>query len=647
MSTIKSIIVNGTAQKAIIAFAKGVLSKQQGLTELKSKMEAIDMAYARYKGDKSEGSDGTDGSTSCGDVFNKDEITAPIVVAQVDAMVAYLADIFIGGYPMFPVLSTPSKRKNAEKLEALLDDHAQLAGYARQILLMLRDGVKYNISALEAEWAPIDQFSVLADFSTDAGTKIQKDAKYLTKLKRLDPYNVIYDTSTNPGDMSTEGDFAGYIEVISKTKLKRLIARLGDKAMNASDALDSYGKLKSSAGSATGGNNVTMHPTISKYVSPNSQHAGVNWDVWLGVGSDTKKDKSLNMYDGSYYEKLVIYARILPADFSIIAPAPKTAQIWKFTIINMTVVIEAERIISAYDTLPILFGQPLEDGMSMQTQSVAEGAMPFQEAASTLYNIRFAAARRSVSDRALYNPDFISPSDINSKAPAPKIPVRLKALSNLGLESAYKQIPFDMRGTESTISDARAIVGFSQELSGINGPQQGQFQKGNKSVQEWNDTIGGSDNRLRLPAMLYEHQVFGPLKQILALNIFQYGDDVTITSQKTGDVLDINIAELRNEVLSFRIADGYSPKSKMAATEVLTSGMNMLMNSPILQQAYGSMLPAMFAHMMQLGGVRDLDQYAPEVAQGASPNLQAAQLQTGQPTAVEGAPAMPNQPIPQ
>lgn len=637
--------IDTKAQARIIAHAKAILQRQSKFTELRNKMEAIDMAYARFKDPNAEeGTEGVDaGNVGCGDIFAKDEIIAPIVVAQVDSMVAYLSDIFLGGYPMFPVVSSPSKRKYAEQLETLLDDHALLGGYARQLLLMIKDAVKYNLSAIEVDWTSIDQFTALDSFTTDNKTKLDKVPKYFTKIKRLDLYNTVWDFAVAPGDVAAEGDYAGYIEIISKTKLKRLLNKLSNekKSLNATDALESYTKLKGAGAT----NHYQQHPTVSKYVSPNSLHAGINWDIYLGAESaDTGIKKLTNMYDGSSYEKFILYSRILPSDFGIKAPGSNTPQIWKFTIINMEVVIEATRIISAFDNLPILMGQPLEDGLGYQTQSTAEGSIPFQEAATTLFNIRFAAARRAVSDRALYNPDLINPSDINSKAAAPKIPVRLKSLSNVGLDSAYKQIPFDIRGTESTISDAREIVNFSQTLSGINGPQQGQFQKGNKSVQEWNDSMAGSDNRLRLPAMLLEHQVFAPLKQILALNIFQYGDNVQLMSQKTGEVVDINIAELRKQVLSFRMADGYSPKSKLASTEMITNGMNLLMNSPILQQSYGAMLPSIFAHMMQLGGVRDFEQYNPQqqgTAIAAPQGLEAQSLQGIDPTTGVTAAATP------
>lgn len=165
------------------------------------------------------------------------------------------------------------------------------------------------------------------------------------------------------------------------------------------------------------------------------------------------------------------------------------------------------------------------------------------------------------------------------------------------------------------------IVGFGKELSGLNNPQQGKFQKGNKSVQEWNDTMGGSDSRLRLPALTLELQFFMPLKEILKLNIYQYGEDAEVVSQKDGSNVKVDIEQLKTKVLAFRIADGYTPKSKLASTDSITSLMQILNQSPILQQRLGPMLPAMFEHLAQLLGVRGLKEYIP------SPEQQQANIQ--------------------
>lgn len=606
------------AQKNVINFSRGVLTAHQAtIGDLQNKMDAIDIAYARYQAEQaspsSDGVDTTHSQKGCDIFATDDKIVPPIVVSQVDSYVAYLADVFLSGVPLFPVVSSPSKRIWAEQLETLLDDHASLGGYVRQLLLFLRDGAKYNYCAIEAEWDSIDQFSVLSDFQSDTGRKIDRKAKFYTKVRRLNPRNVIRDPNVLPGDVSEHGDYAGYLEILSKTRLKRYLNKLSNqgKAYNVDKALGSTTTVVTPNSA-----HYRDDPQVSDYVASRRLGThGVDWDSWFEP-SQKAKQRSGNY--GSTYEKFVLYARIMPSEFGITAPQRNTPQIWKFVIINQDHLVSAERIISAYDYLPILIGQPLEDGLGDQTKSIAEGEIPFQEAASTLFNIRFAAARRSVSDRALYLPDLIDPGDVNNAAAAPKIPVRISQLSNKGIDDAYKQIPFDMRGTETTIQDAATIVGFSKELHGLNAPRQGQFQKGNKSVTEWNDVMAGSDNRLRLPALTLEYQIFAPLKSILVLNIFQYGEDVHVISQKTGEELTIKIDDLRKQVLAFKLADGYTPRSKMASSDMITLGLQTISQSSILQQAFGVMLPQMFAHMMSLGGVKGLEEYARPVEQAAN-----------------------------
>ena len=628
----KILKLTAQAQTNVVQFVKAALTVHGRQEELQNKMDAIDIAYARYKTEAQSTStrraDGVDspGSTPCGNVFAEDDVTPPIVVSQVDSYVGYLADVFLSGTPMFPIVSNPSNKMYAEQLETLLDDHALLGGYARQLLLFLRNGVKYNYCAVEASWEEIEQFSVAADFESGTGQKITRAGKGYTAVKNLNMRNVFRDTTVDPGDTSKDGDYAGYIEQVSRMRLKKELNKLSKKGTvyNADKALNSMGSASGMAGGANS-NYYRQDPNISNYVTASargqSSGNGVDWDAWF----DGKASGGTSRNYGTSYQRVVTYARILPTDFGITAPAPNSPQIWKFVLIN-EILISAERIISAYDYLPILFGQPMEDGMGIQTQSVAEAEIPFQEAATTLFNIRFSSARRAVSDRALYDPEGISSKDVNSSAAAPKIPVRLSSLSKKTIRDLYHPIPFDPRGTEGAIQDAQAIVGFSKELHGLNAPKQGQFQKGNKSVTEWNDTMAGSDNRLRLPALILEHQFFSPFKSILVLNIYQYGENAELVSQKSGSVMKIDLAKLRQQVLSFRVADGYTPKSKLASAEMITQGLQMISTSPILQQVYGPMIPGMFAHLMQLGGVRGLEEYDPNY-KGGEGNAPPGQLQ--------------------
>ena len=625
----KSVIVpKEKSQASIVAYANQVLTEHKKFNDYFNKMEAIDVAYARFQANinKETGvvsGQGVDAATVAVGVVDLPSTVPPVVVSQVDSMVAYLAEVFLSGVPLFPVVSSPENKEFAEQLETIIDDHATLGGYARQLLMFLRDGVKYNICALEADWTSISQYSLLTDLLTSTQQKLGKDVRKYTKLKRLDMYNTIWDHNISPGDVSSDGDYAGYIEILSRTKLKRFLNRLSieGKAFNVKEATDSTGALASPESLA----NYRVHPTVSNYVNARRPTDGMNWYSYLTGLAD---DKNNNIKTGNY-EVFTLYARIMPADFSLFGPESRTPQIWKFVIVNNTVLVQAERIISAYDYLPILFGQPLEDGLGYQTQSIAESNIPFQSAATTLFNIRFNAARRAVSDRALYDADLISSADINAPVPAAKIPVRSNALDNKKIGDAYHQIPFDPRGTEAAFQDGMNIVAFGKELSGLNSPMQGQFQKGNKSVQEWNDTMGGSDSRLRLPALTLEFQVFMPLKEILKLNIYQYGENADVISQKDGSTKSVDIEKLKTKVLAFKVADGYTPKSKLAGTESIMQLMQILGQSQVLQQRLGSMLPGMFVHLAQLMGVRGLNEYAPPPEQQEQNLRQQQMLQQG------------------
>lgn len=623
------------AQNSVKSLIDAYLQTHTKFNELHDKMDAIDVAYARYQAenDTRVSSNGVDqrnsaGNVECGNVFGSDKVTPPIVVSQVDTYVAYLADVFLSGSPIFPVVSNPSNKQWAEQLETLLDDHATLGGYSRELLLWMRDGVKYNYSALEADWTAVDQFSIAGDFSSGTGRKVAKAKKGYTAIRRLDPRNVFHDMTVAPAEISKKGDYAGYIEYVSRTKVKIELNKLTEagEVYNADLAFRSEHPDQLS-----GSSYYRDPPRISNYISQLDlqKNGGVDWAAWF-EDKDTKKKASVDTSRrfGAQYERVVTYARIIPSDMGITAPQPNHPQIWKFVHIN-GIMITAKRIISAYDYLPILFGQPMEDGLGYQTQSAAEGEIEFQDAAAKLFNIRFAAARRAVSDRAIYDSEILDPTDVNSTSPAPKIPARISSLSKKKLGDLYFPIPFDQRGLENVIQDAQAIVGFSKELHGANSPRQGQFQKGNKSVVEWNDTMAGSDNRMRMPAMVLEVQAIGPLKSILTLNVFQYGEDAVIISQKNGAEVSINIAELREKVLAFRVADGFTPKSKLASTEAITTSMQLLASSPILQQEYGNRLPGMFTHLMQLMGIRGMEEYDPSfkpVAAGTQ-NLDANSLQ--------------------
>jgi hypothetical protein len=591
-------------------YLQGILAVHKQYDYFRNKAREIDKAYYRFQ----EEEDRKAGNVRCG--VDIDNIEVPVVVSQVDSYVGYLADVYLSGYPIFPVVSSPKDVAEAEMLEAIIDTHATLGGYARQFLMHFRDGIKYNLNFIEHEWDTIDQFSVMSSYlKPSEAAKLEQTEPKLTKIKRLDPYNAIFDARVmNPADVAFDGEFAGYVELYPRIPLKRFINK-HSKSGNLYRIKESLESKWGGFTTVSGGGNYYPHPDVNILINSKRPTEGgreFNWADYLGFTPNTAKGGRIDY--SAVYERATFYCRIIPSEFGIDVSRPNSPQIWKFILINGQHLLYARRVYTAFDLLPILIGQPLEDGFAVQTQSIAESQVSMQAIASSLFNIRLASARRAVSDRALYDSTLINQDDINSPVAAPKIPVRLSGLNEKTLKDAYYQIPFNDAGTQSVLGDLRATMEFADILSGLNKPMKGQFQKGNKSVQEWQDTMGGADNRTRLPALCIEMQIMMPLKENIKLNIYQHQPAGIYQASKSGAVYDIDAAKiqiLRDKVMSFRLADGYTPKSKLASTEFIMQLLQAISQNELLAQSWGTGLAGMVAHLAQLGGVRDLQQYLP------------------------------------
>ena len=620
--------LNATAQKSVVDYGRQILEYHNRNSEIRNKFEFIDIAYARYKVAESQGLNGEDVLRSelnaCG--ISIDEITIPIVISHIDSYVGYLADVYLSGYPIFPVVSDPDNMEEAEAFQSILDVHALQGRYSRQLGMAFTDASKYNFCAAEVDWAPLSDYELVSALAQvkDNKPQFQPSKSHFNKIKRLDPYNTIIDLSVLPVDVPMHGEFGGYIEMLSHVELRRKLAYYESttNGYNTSQAqfssLDTVGTV--------GSQYYKEKPRISNYITDRQYRNGIVFD-WIGYLTGTRHSSGKQFHN--CYEHLVLYARIIPSMLGIEnVPAKNSPQVWKFCYVNHEKLVYAARMYNTHDSLPIYIGQPYEDGFGFQTPSVAENAIPFQSAASKLFSIRLNAARRAVMDRALYDPQMINASHMNSPVPAAKIPIRDNSrINGKTLEEAYKQIPFDSKGTETVISDMASVISIADRTNGINQPFQGQFQKGNKSRKEWTDTMEGATNRPRLRALSLEYQFILPIKEQIKFNVFQYGVTGNYQSPQTGTSYEITpelMERMKKKISQFKLADGFHPSDKIASVEVLQLGMQTISNSPVIQQQWGPALPRMFAHLMSLGGVTGLEQYLPKQNPQAAPTGPAA-----------------------
>lgn len=584
------------SQQAIIAYAKTARSRYQYFYNIRNILEMVDRHYYREYAWTVE-QQRARLANKVGDTSKFQDITIPIVYPQVEAFVTYQSSVYLAGNPIFGVVASPQYEDVALAMEAVIADQAQRTGWKSELIKFFRDGGKYSLSAMEISWDK----QVAPSFEADG--KITNTIWEGNSLKRWDLYNSFWDTNCHPHDIAKYGEYAGRNELVSRTRLKQLIASLGDDVIidNVREAFESPTPL-----------NEYYIPQINPeaLIALSTLAAGQDdWFSWAGLSAQQD-----NIAYKHAYICTTLYIRMLPSDYAIKAPQPNTPQVWKFIIVNFTTIIYAERLTNAHNLIPVLFACPNDDGLKYQTKSVAANVQPIQSTATAVSNAMIAALRRSISDRGIYNPLYIESKHINNDNPAAKIPCKPTAYAGVALSEMYYPIPFSNDQFPVYSQTVNQLMAFADIVSGQNKAQQGQFVKGNKTLHEYENVMANANGRSQLTAIAYEDDFFTPAKNIIKINILQYQSYDTIYHPEAKNDIAVDPVQLRKAILTFSVTDGQLPSDKVISADAWQTAMQVIGSNQQIGQAYN--FAPMFSYLMKTQGA-DVSQFekAPEVLQ--------------------------------
>lgn len=590
MATVNTpFIPSDKSQQALLEYTKqatGLLDKQWNLRE---NMRNVDLAYAREENKNTENVRAKI-ANRYGDAARFQDMTVPIVMPQVEAATTYQASVFLSGNPIFGVVSPPSDIDAALMLESIIENQQIRAGWTRELLMFFRDGFKYNISALEVNWDKWYTAQLTTDLSKSPQGVPQNKIWEGNRLKRWDMYNTFFDTRVAPSRVYCEGEFAGNVEVMSRIRLKQFINELSVK-INVTDALTSGTGSVTTDSSTVGFYIPSINPDVLK---DETMTQSTNWMAWAGLVSD-----KLAIQYKDLYKVTTMYCKIIPNDFGFSIPERNTPQIFKLIVVNDSVVLYVERQTNAHGWLPVLFGVPNEDGLKFQTKSYAQNAIPFQQLSSAMMNSVIASRRRAISDRVLYDPSRVPEHLINSPNPSAKIPVRPSAYGKNIAESVYA-FPFRDDQASVVLQEVQTVIALGNEANGQNKARQGQFVKGNKTQSEFQTVMNNANGRDQMTAILYESQVFTPLKEIIKINILQYQGTEEIYSKSKDATIKVDPTRMRDAVMSFKISDGLLPTDKIMDADSYTVALQTIGSSPQIGQGYN--ITPMFSYLMKQRG---------------------------------------------
>lgn len=629
MSSSTSVLLTPKAQSLFLEYYRSLQSLQNiTRSESRARLEKTDRAYQREE-DLTEANQDAKRANATGDADRMQNITVPVVMPQVEAAVSHQASVYLQDTPIFGVVAEPAFIEEALQLETVISENSLRGGWTRELTLFFRDGFKHNISYLEVDWGQVVTATIETVIEKSLKEGVPKEVIWSgNRIKRLDPYNAFIDTRVDPAVAYKEGEFAGYTLFKSRIQLKVFIAELPDKIIaNIKPAFESATTTLTGSQAASAMNYYV--PSINPKVSgENYKTGGTNWMRWAGLSST--RNTNINYKDS--YELTVLYCKVLPAEFEQRVPNSNTPQIYKLIFVNHEHIIYCEKQTNAHGYLPILAGQPLEDGLAYQTKSLADNGIPFQQLTSAHMNAITASRRRAISDRVLYDPSRVTKAAINSSNPSAKIPVRPAAYGK-NLQEAVYAFPYREDQQGASVQNIDMLLNMANKVAGQNVTSQGQHIKGNKTNDQFSEVMQNANDRDRLASMLYEFQVFTPMKLILKLNTLQYQGGTTVYNRDAKKVVEIDPVQLRKAVLEFKISDGLTSKARLMKSETFSVAMQVFGSSPEIAAGYN--IAPLFSYFMKLQGAHISDfekgqeQLAYEQALGAWQNLAQLALEKG------------------
>jgi len=614
---------------AFTDYARNCLVRQNHIIQLRNRLEEVDLAYMR-ESDITEEQFKALLANRRRDPTKLQNIQLPTVMQSVENQVSFLTNVFCEAVPMFEYGADRQWADAAVAMNALVEEDQLRFGWLAEFNMAFRDGDKYNLAAVECDWHSETRYVPVTRGSAVVG----KEEVYAgNKIKRVDPYNYVFDPTVHMNRQHLDGEVQGYVEPINRVGLKRLLANLGDRRFK-------HDRLAfESNPSEFGAHYYVPKLNWSVLVQYDSLSRGFDNMDWFAWANSSERER-IN-YKNVYY-KTVLYCRIMPAEFHIEGPKDNTPDIWKVILIN-SVVIYAQPMTELHETLPIVCAQPKCDGLNLQTKSSAEDVQTYQQISSALWNAKLASARRRITDRVLYNPLLIDADHINSPSASAKIPVKQAAYGRPLSEAVYP-FPFHDESSQYFIQEASAVEAMALRMKGENNVTQGQFQKGNKLQDEFASVMGNAGSMRKTSAIMWEVQIFQPIKLLLTSNYTQFTIETSRYVRKLKKAVEINGNDLRGMIGAFKVGDGLLPVQRLMRGDVFEKALQFMAQNPALSQAAD--ISGMFVYAMKMQGVEGLEDFLKPQSQVAYEQaLQAWQI-AAQEAAKAGQPFQQPQPTP-
>lgn len=497
-------------------------------------------------------------SNRAGKAAKVTDVNLSLGQSQIDTAVTALLDMLVPTDKMYEPFGSADNQNAAIAVTKELNKSADKFNHISEYYKVFSDALRYDLGGLEVAWTNQTGSRIENDSLTGKANIIPNTVVFSgNKLKALDIRNTFYDLTVSPEKVSTDGGYAGYVEVIGIPQLNEMIDRGEVSAEYVCDSWEPTNDLI----------DYNYKPVFSNAASQPKESQTRTLDNLFGI--TMSPDKAIFM--------ITMYVKLRAKPFKLADQDGQT--IWRFRLIGSRIV-SAEPMINAHGRLPIILTSATCDSLGENMLSYAETLIPMQNFASFLINAKQRGYRKQ-----LYGVTFYDKNKIDMRQ-------ALNSVRDNDFENLYVPVDVsdgqavgslvqqfnDAPDTAATLADLGSVIELMQTLL----PTDSRQSLANLSrVSQWQAqrTVRETDKRTIKIGRLLNSSLIAPVIYQSVYNLLQFKDSVTLLNDD-GTTQEVAIGELRGIDLELKISSALRGIDKDLAADRLRDVINSLIQVP-------------------------------------------------------------------
>jgi len=552
-------------------------------------------------------------------------IKLPYTYALLMAAHTYLTSVFFARSPVHQFSGRHGESEGqVQALEALIAYQVQVGEMLAPYYMWLYDSLKYGIGVIEEYWdTEIIQYSQIAMVPDPMGL-VGPDGQPVTRksmvqssvpgyegnrINNICPYDFLPDPRVTIGNYQ-KGEFCGCRKVVSWSTIKRR------------EALGYYMNVEHLKGQV--GKDFMAANASSELERPED-------NLTLLEADDVEHPSTLTLYE--------LCVELFPDEWGL--GSSKYPEKWMFTVTgDLSVLIGVQPHGAAHGKFPYGVLESEVEPYGTYSRGIPEIAEPIQNTMDWLINTHFFNIRAAMNNQFIIDPSKVVIKDAEKGGPGFIWRLRPSAYGQ-DIRTFIHQIPVqDM--TRGHVADLQTMLGIGERVFGINDQILGALSgSGRKTATEVRTTTGFGVNRLKTITEYMSASGFAAHAARIVQNSQQY-----FTTEKKFRIVGTLAADMAPNAqeafmnvspesiggfYDFVPVDGTMPVDRLAMANLWKEILAGMQTNPALLMEYD--LSKIFAHVAQLAGIRNLNQFKVEFT---TPGGAAQQAQAGNMIALGG-----------